>query len=220
MKVIGADRALIDLRLLKNRNVAAANAIRFLFAITFFGCCLLFPAYFQQVLSKTPFESGLLLIPQTLAAAAVMPIVGRLLERRGPRGVVLVGTTLTVIGIGVFVYGMSRHHVDLSVLLAGLAMFGFGSGCLMTPVSWSAVHMLNSNEVAHGSTLFNVNHNMAASVGAALMSVILTSRLNGSAVDHVTDDLSHAYAAAFVVAMMLIAAIAVPASFLPKRPAR
>lgn len=176
-----ADRALIDLRLLKHRPVAAANAIRFLFAITFFGSCLLFPAYFQQVLGKTPFQSGLFLVPQTLGAVAVMPIVGRLMAKRGPRGVVLIGTTLTVVGLGVFVYGISRYPAGLSVLLAGLAMFGIGSGCLMIPVSWAAVYTLNSSEVAHGSTLFNVNHFTAASVGTALMSVILTSRLNGSA---------------------------------------
>jgi hypothetical protein len=70
---------------------------------------------------------------------------------------------------------------DPSVLLAGLAMFGIGSGCMMTPVSWAAVHTLNSTEVADGSTLFNVNRNMAASVGTASMSVILTSRSNSGA---------------------------------------
>jgi EmrB/QacA subfamily drug resistance transporter len=175
------DRALIHLRLLKNREVAAANAFRFLFAIPFFGSCLLFPAYFQQVLGGTAFQSGLFLLPQTLGAAGVMPIVGRVMEKRGPRGVVLLGTTLTVMGMSMFVYGISRHHVDLSVLLVGLAIFGVGTGCMMTPVSWAAVHTLDSTEVAYGSTLFNVNHTTAASVGTALISVILSNRLNGSA---------------------------------------
>ncbi|KZS63264.1 DHA2 family efflux MFS transporter permease subunit [Mycobacterium ostraviense] len=175
------DCALIDLRLLKNRSVAAANATRFLFAITFFGSCLLFPAYFQQVLGKTPMQSGLLLIPQTVAAATVMPIVGRLMETRGPRNVVLVGIAVTVVGMGMFVYAIRHQGIDLTVLLGGLGLFGLGTACLMVPVTWAAVHTLNSSEVAHGSTLFNVNHNVAASVGTALMSVILTSSFNGSA---------------------------------------
>jgi EmrB/QacA subfamily drug resistance transporter len=248
-----ADGALIDLRLLRFRDVAAANAIRFLFCVAFFGSLLLFPGYFQQVLSKTPLASGLCLIPQTLGAAAVMPIVGRLLERSGPRATVLAGAALTVTGLAVFVYGITRHAVGLPVLLAGLATFGVGSGCMMIPVSWSAVHTLNSSEVAHGSTLFNVNHNTGASVGAALMSVILTSRFNASAsitaakranairqeaarrgvppsnlppqiyepdfLEHLADDLAHAYAGVFAVAMILVAATAIPAWFLPKRPA-
>ena len=37
---------------------------------------------------------------------------------------------------------------------------------------------------------------------------------------HVANDLSHASAGVFVVAMILVAAIAIPASLLPKRPAR
>ncbi len=249
------DHALIDLRLLKNRAVAAANATRFMFAVTFFGSCLLFPAYFQQVLGKTPLQSGLLLIPQTLAAAAVMPIVGRLMEKRGPRDVVLMGTALTVVGMGIFIYGMSREHVHLPALLIGLGTFGVGTAAMMVPVSWSAVHMLNSSEVAHGSTLFNVNHNVAASVGAALMSVVLTSRFNGSAdiaaanradeireqalrqhlpldvsnlpprirtpgfAEHLTKDLSLAYAGVFLLGMIVVATTAIPAWFLPKRPA-
>lgn len=251
-----ADRALVDLRLLKNRTVAAANGTRFVFAVAFFGSSLLFPAYFQQVLGKTPFQSGLLLIPQSLAAAVAIPIVGRLTETRGPRGVVLGGTAATVVGMGMFVYGMSREHVHLTMLLAGLATFGAGSACMMVPVSWSAVHTLNSSEVAHGSTLFNVTHTVAVSVGAALMSVLLTSRFNQSAniaaarqadliraeaarrlapldpaklpsqlrlpdfTEHLTKDLSLAYAGVFLIATIVAAATAVPASFLPKRPAR
>ena len=75
-----------------------------------------------------------------------------------------------------------------------------------------------SSEVAHGSTLFTVNHNTAASVGAVLMSVLLGSRLNRSGVEHVASGVSHAYAAVFLVAMIMIAATTIPASFLPKRP--
>jgi DHA2 family multidrug resistance protein len=75
-----------------------------------------------------------------------------------------------------------------------------------------------SSEVAHGSTLFNVNHITAASVGAALMSVLLISRLNRSGVEHVASDVSHAYAAVFLVTMITIATTVIAASFLPKRP--
>ena len=80
---------------MRAREVAAANVIRFLFGIAFFGSLLLFPSYFQQAIGKTPFQSGLFLIPQTLGAAAVMPVVGRLLEKRGPRLIVLSGDAVS-----------------------------------------------------------------------------------------------------------------------------
>lgn len=201
--------ALIDLRLLRHRNVAAANAVRFLFAVTFFGTCLLLPGYFQQVMWKTPLQAGVLLVPQTLGAAAVMPIVGRLMERYGPRRVVLTGTMLGVTGLAALICGVTG---DTAKLIVGLTLFGIGSGCMMTPVSRSAVHALPHAEIAHGSTLFNVNHHMAASIGAALMSVILTVRST-----HAAPAMSQAYAGAFLVALLLLATAAVPASFLPNQ---
>ncbi|MBV8294336.1 MAG: DHA2 family efflux MFS transporter permease subunit, partial [Mycobacterium sp.] len=139
-----ASNPLIDLRLLRNRMVASANATRFLYAVAFFGTCLLLPGYFQQVLGKTPLQSGLLLLPQTLTAATVAPLVGHLAEKRGPRDVVLAGMTLIVAGMGVFIYGISQHQVHIPVLLAGLAVFGIGTGCSMMPVAWTAVRTLET----------------------------------------------------------------------------
>jgi MFS transporter, DHA2 family, multidrug resistance protein len=212
-----ARNPLIDLRLLRSPMVASANAPRFLFAAAFFGASLLLPGYFQQVLGKTPLESGVLLLPQTLAAAAVAPFVGQLTEKRSPREVVLAGLTLIVAGMGVFVYGISQHQVRLPVLLAGLAVFGIGSGCSMMPVAWTAVRALEAREIAHGSTLLNVNHNAAVAIGASLLSVLLTSMLN-----HSTDikDLSQAYTAVFAVAAIVFATTFIPAWFLPQKQAR
>ena len=211
-----ASNPLIDLRLLRNRMVASANATRFLYAVAFFGTCLLLPGYFQQVLGKTPLQSGLLLLPQTLTAATVAPLAGHLTEKRGPRDVVLAGMTLIVAGMGVFICGISQHQVHIPVLLAGLAVFGIGTGCSMMPVAWAAVRTLETREVAHGSTLLNVNHNAAAAIGASLMSVLLTSMLNRSAG---INDLSRAYAAVFAVAAIVVATTFMPAWFLPKKPA-
>jgi MFS transporter, DHA2 family, multidrug resistance protein len=210
-----ASNPLVDLRLLRNRMVASANATRFLYAIAFFGTFLLLPGYFQQVLGKTPLQSGLLLLPPTLTAAAVAPLVGHLTEKRGPRDVVLAGMSLIVAGMSVFIYGISQHRVHIPVLLAGLAVFGIGTGCSMMPVAWTAVRTLETREVAHGSTLLNVNHFAAAAIGAALMSVLLTSMLNRSAE---MKDLSRAYVAVFAVAAILVATTFIPAWFLPKKP--
>jgi EmrB/QacA subfamily drug resistance transporter len=239
------DHPLIDLRLLENRAVASANATRFLFGVVFFGSCLLFPAYFQQVLGKTSSQAGLLLVPQTVAAAAAMPAVGRLMEKHGPRSVVLTGIALSITGMGMFTYAISQYRIHIPLLLFSLAVFGVSCACLMTPVSYTAVHTLESSEVAHGSTLFNVTRNTAAAVGAALMSVILTSTFNSSAsiaaagynapldlslpppkgftpdlMEHTSIDLSRSYVLAFMVAMMLAMLTLVPALFLPNRPAR
>jgi EmrB/QacA subfamily drug resistance transporter len=175
-----ADHPLIDLRLFKNRVLALANATMFLFAVAFFGAGLLFPSYFQQLLGQTPMQSGLHLVPQGLGAMATMPIGGRIMDKRGPGYVVLVGISLIATGMGTFAYGVYHQYPYMPVLLIGLAVMGMGMGCTMMPVSGSAVGTLAPHQVARGSTLINVNQQVAGSIGSALMSVILTSQFNRS----------------------------------------
>jgi DHA2 family multidrug resistance protein len=175
-----ADHPLIDLRLFKNRVLALANATMFLFALAFFGAGLLFPSYFQQLLGQTPMQSGLHLVPQGLGAMATMPIGGRIMDKRGPGYVVLVGISLIATGMGTFAYGVYHQYPYMPVLLIGLAVMGMGTGCTMMPVSGSAVGTLARHQVARGSTLINVNQQVAGSIGSALMSVILTSQFNHS----------------------------------------
>ncbi len=175
-----ADHPLIDLRLFKNRVVALANTTMFLFAIAFFGAGLLFPSYFQQLLGQTPLQSGVHLIPQGLGAMLTMPIAGQVMDRKGPGWVVLVGISLIATGMGTFAYGVWNQDQYSPVLLAGLTIMGMGMGCTMMPVSGSAVQSLAPQQVARGSTLVNVNQQVAGSIGTALMSVILTNQFNRS----------------------------------------
>jgi MFS transporter, DHA2 family, multidrug resistance protein len=175
-----AEHPLIDLRLFKDRVVTLANSAMSLFAVGFLGVWLLLPSYLQQLLHQTPLQSGLHLIPQGLGAMSTMPLAGAFMDRRGPGKVLLVGIALLTGGLCVFAYGVSKQADYLPILLVGLVIMGMGVGCTMTPLSGSAVQTLAPRQVARGSTLITVNHHVAASVGTALMSVILTNQFNRS----------------------------------------
>jgi len=242
-----AGHPLIDLRLFNNRVVTFANSAMFVFSVGFFGAVLVIPSYLQQVLHQTPLQSGLQLIPQGLGAMLTMPLAGTLMDKRGPRNVLLVGITLISTGLTVFAYGAWKQADYVPVLLVGLVVTGIGLGCTLTPLSGAAVQTLAPNEVARGSTLLSVNQHVATSVGAALMSVILTSQFNRSesiataerlgilrgkhgplAPSHhavspdftirLMHDLAHAYLLVIVVAIVVVALTLVPVAFLPNKP--
>ena len=175
-----AEHPLIDLALFKNRVVTLANSAMFAFSVGFFGAVLVIPSYLQQLLHETPLQSGLQLIPQGLGAMLTMPLAGTLMDKRGPRNVLLVGITLISTGLTVFAYGAWKQADYLPILLVGLVITGIGLGCTLTPLSGSAVQTLAPHQVARGSTLLSVNQHVAVSVGTALMSVILTSQFNRS----------------------------------------
>ncbi len=174
------DHPLIDLRLFRNRVVARANLTMLMFAVAFFGTALLLPSYLQQVLHQTPMQSGLLMIPQGLGSLLTMPFAGYFIDRHGPGKSVLLGIALITGGLGTFTFGVATQSDYLPVLLTGLAIMGMGMGCTMMPLAAAAVQALAPDQIARGTTLMTVNQHLGGSIGAALMSVVLTSQFNSS----------------------------------------
>src|SRR5436309_5586580 len=144
-----------------SRVVAVARGSIGSLAFALFAGGVRCPCSFQQLLGQTPLQSGVHLIPQGLGAMLTMPIAGRIMDKRRPGWVVLVGITVIAIGMGTFAYGVSQHYAYAPVLMIGLAVMGMGMGCTMMPVSGAAVQALGPHQVARGSTLINVNQQVA-----------------------------------------------------------
>jgi EmrB/QacA subfamily drug resistance transporter len=175
-----ADHPLIDLRLFQNRVITNANITMLVFAGAFFGAGLLVPSYLQQVLHLGPMQAGVHLIPQGLGAMLTMRLTGPLVDRRGPGNIVLVGIVLIIVGLGSFAFGVARQVQYQPTLLAGLAIMGLGMGCTMMPLSVAAVQALTEHQIARGTTLMSVSHQVGGSMGTAIMSMILTNQFDRS----------------------------------------
>ena len=171
---------LLDLRLFKNRNLTIASVSLFVFIVAFMGAGLLFPSYFLQVRGETTLHAGLLMAPQGIGAMLTMPIAGMLADK------IPVGRTvpfaLVLIAAGFYTFTQLDADTSYVLLLGSLFVMGLGMGGTMMPIMTSALKTLTRHDVARGSTLVNILQQIGSSIGAATMSVILTSRLNGSAV--------------------------------------
>ncbi len=168
---------LVELRLFTNRNMTVAVIAMMLFALAFFGASLLFPLYFIQVRGETALGAGLLLAPQGVGAMITMPIAGILADRIGPGKVVLVGITVITAGMAMFTQiGAGTSYL---YMLTALFIMGLGMGGTMMPIMTAALATLTPHNVARGSTLINISQQVAASMGTALFSVILTNELKG-----------------------------------------
>ncbi|MEE2854152.1 MAG: DHA2 family efflux MFS transporter permease subunit [Actinomycetota bacterium] len=175
-----ADHPLIDLRLFRNPVLTHANVTMLVFAGAFFGAGLLLPSYFQQVVHQTPMQAGVHMIPQGLGAMLTMRLTGPLVDRQGPGKIVLVGIALITAGLSAFAVGAATQAHYLPTLLVGLAIMGLGMGCTMMPLSVASVQALAPHQIARGTTLMSVSHQVGGSIGTALMSMILTNQFNRS----------------------------------------
>jgi EmrB/QacA subfamily drug resistance transporter len=169
---------LLDLRLFRNRNLTVASVSMFVFIVAFMGAGLLFPSYFLQVRGESTLDAGLLIAPQGIGAMVTMPIAGMLADR------IPVGRTvpfaLVLIAAGFFTFTQLDADTSYWLLCGSLFVMGLGMGGTMMPIMTSALKTLTSHEVARGSTLVNILQQIGSSIGAAVMSVILTSELNDS----------------------------------------
>jgi EmrB/QacA subfamily drug resistance transporter len=169
---------LVELRLFKNKDLTVAVIAMALFAIAFFGASLLFPLYFIQVRGEDALGAGLLLAPQGVGAMITMPIAGMLADRIGPGKIVLVGITVITAGLALFT-GIEAD-TSYTYILAALFIMGLGMGGTMMPIMTAALATLTAHNVARGSTLLNITQQVAASIGTALFSVILTNEIKDS----------------------------------------
>jgi EmrB/QacA subfamily drug resistance transporter len=229
---------LLDLRLFRNRNLAVSIITMFLFAVAFFGGLLLVPTYFQQIRGESVLRAGLLVAPQGIGAMLTMPIAGTLSDRFPVGRIVPFG--LVFIAVGMAGLTQISSTTPLPVLLGLLFIMGLGMGSTMMPIMTSALKTLRTPDVARGSTLLNINQQIASSVGVAVMSVILTNGLKSArlaypaiAAQHnpkiaaqiggsagIKEGLSqaaHAFAHTYWVAFALVGVTVVAALFLPRK---
>jgi EmrB/QacA subfamily drug resistance transporter len=232
-----ADHPLIDLHLFRNRTLTTAVIAMALFAIAFFGASLLFPSYFLQVRGEETLSTGWLLAPQGLGAMLTMPIAGVLADKIGPGKIVMTGIAVVTTGMAMF----TQVGVDTSYtfLLGALFVMGLGMGATMMPIMTAALQTLTDHNLARGSTLMNIVQQVAASIGTALFSVLLTNGFKespevqqlqgalatGGGIESLPDpsivpaaiaDMADAFGGTFLVATILVGVCLVPTAMLPR----
>ncbi len=236
--------ALIDLKLFRDRGFSVAAITMVLFVIAFFGAMLMFPLYFQQVRAEGALTAGLLLAPQGIGAMIMMPIAGQLVDRGHASRLVPFGLLVIIGSMTVF----TQLGADTSYWTICVALFvmGLGMGMTMMPIMSIALKTLRPQSVARASTSLNIIQQVAASIGTAMLSVILfnevrdrlapvVAQLQASAPPGtpppsatsmrdlpeqvrqiLAPPMADGYATTFVWALVLLAAAFIPALFLPR----
>jgi EmrB/QacA subfamily drug resistance transporter len=171
-------RPLLDIHLFRSAGFSAAAATTFLLGAGLFGSMLLLPLYYQVDRGASALSAGLLMAPQGIGAALVMPISGRLTDRIGGGRVALSGITvmsLATIPL-VTVTGTSSYGWLAIVLL----LRGVGLGCSMMPTMASAYAVLGSDQVPGGTSILNTLQRLGGSIGTAVLAVVLTDQARGA----------------------------------------
>lgn len=172
LRLAHEERALLDLRTLRQRNYTTALVTMAVAMVALLGSSILLPIYTQHVLGLDTFETGMLLLPGGLLMGLLGPIVGRLYDRLGPRpllvpGVIAVSAVmwaLTLVGPQTPVWAVVAGHVVLSIGLA----FAF------TPLFTASMSSVPAPLYSHASAILGSVQQVAGAAGIALFVAVMS----------------------------------------------
>ncbi|WP_158678601.1 DHA2 family efflux MFS transporter permease subunit [Streptomyces sulphureus] len=207
--------ALIDVRLFAERGFAVSSGLSVLAGFTLFGGMLLFPLYFQQVRGASVVDTGLFLVPQGAGAAVLIIFGKKLLQRITARTRIVCGFGLMALGTVPFALSAMRDMTWL--LIVALTVRGLGVGASTSAINASAVAGLPKDEIARGTTAFNIVQRIGAPFGTTTVAMILAQTSAQAA--HDSAGMAGAFATTFWWTLGFTALPVALALLLPRVPA-
>lgn len=168
------DHPLLDLRLFRIPIFTMAAMVSFVLTVGMFGGMLVLPLFLQNLRGLGAAESGVILISQVLPMTVAMPLVGRLVDKVGPRVMLLTGLPL----LALTTWQMSALDLttsDLTIKL-WLAARGCAMGLVMMPSMTAGLNSVPMHLMSRASAMTNVMRQVFGAFGTAIVVTILQLR--------------------------------------------
>lgn len=162
-------RPLLRLSLFRIRTFRAAVVGGFVTRIGAGGMPFLLPLLYQVGLGYSPVESGLLIMPQSIAAMSLKMTMPKILTRFGYRRVLLSNTL--VIGLVIGLFATVGARTPFYVIVAQAFAFGFFSSLQFTSMNTLVFSDVADTETSMASTIASTLQQMSMSFGVATASL-------------------------------------------------
>ena len=161
---------LLQLGLLKIRTFRAAVSGSFFTRLGIGGVPFLLPLLYQVGLGFTPIQSGLLVMPQAIAAMSIKPFMPRLLNRVGYRGV-LISNTL-ILGVLLMVFATIGLRTPVWVIALEAFFYGAFTSLQYTSMNTLVYADITEEDTSNASSIASTMQQMSISFGVATAGLI------------------------------------------------
>jgi EmrB/QacA subfamily drug resistance transporter len=168
---------LIRLRLFSIRTFRAAVGGGFITRLGIGGLPFLLPLLYQVGLGFSAVQSGLLIMPQTLAAIGLRPFIPRLLNVVGYRRILLTNTI--AVGAMTLIFITIGRGTPVWVIVMEAFCFGLFSSLQYVCMNTLAFADLEEADESMGSTIASTVQQMSGSFGVAIASLATILVLHG-----------------------------------------
>ena len=165
----------VDLHVLRDRSLAVGTIFTFILGFGLYSSVFIFPVFAQNLLGFTAMQTGLILLPGSLATAFMMPIVGKMLQKGVPPQIMNAA--------GFICFFFFTYILSHSTLASGrgdffwpLILRGVGLALLFVPLTTTALSGLRGKDIPQGAGLTNMMRQLGGSFGIALVTTYIQKR--------------------------------------------
>lgn len=170
---LSVSHPLVNLRLLKDRNLTIGSLGIGLYGLAMFGTMVILPIMLESLMHYEAFTVGLVMAPQGIGTMMAMMLAGRLLGRGvNPRNIVLVG--IVIGAFGTYLSTLYNLNISMAWIIWPGFIRGMGFGLMATPLFTLAFMTINKSQQAEASGIFNLMRRLGGSVGVAIVSTVMT----------------------------------------------
>ncbi|MCC7104376.1 MAG: DHA2 family efflux MFS transporter permease subunit [Chloroflexi bacterium] len=171
---LSQDQPLLDLGVLRDRTYLVATLVALVATAGMYSSLLLLPLFLQNVRGLGAMESGMLLFPQAVTAGIMMPISGKLLDKLGPKPVVIPG--LLLLGYATWLLVSLDPSTPDDSLRVILMLRGAAMGLMMMPVMTVAMDTIPPMMIPRASALSNVLRQLFGAFATGIFASLLLDR--------------------------------------------
>jgi predicted MFS family arabinose efflux permease len=158
---------LIDLALLSDAAFMRGLYAAFFFFFANLSFYLVMTMFMQRGLHIPPLQAGMAFVPLALAFVIASRHSGARARHRGTR-VLIEGCAVQVVGLAVLVLTVATAEAPAAPLLAlVLAIFGYGQGLVMAPLSSTVLSTVKPASAGSGAGMYGTTAQIANAAGVA-----------------------------------------------------
>jgi len=167
------DEPMLPMHFFKEKDFTGAVIV---IGLIMFGMMVSFfflTQFFQIVQGRSAFQAGLLIIPTAVTMMIAAPISGVLVQRTGPRRLVL-GSAAAMTG-GLLMLTQIDPATSTLYIIAALSLFGLGGGLGLAPLTDTVMAAVPVNDAGIGSAVNDVSRELGAALGIATIGSVVNT---------------------------------------------
>jgi EmrB/QacA subfamily drug resistance transporter len=172
---------LVNPELLRNRQLTGGLTMFFAQFTVQAGVFFTVPLFLSVVLELSALQTGLRLLPLSVALLVAASGIPRVWPHANPRRVVRAGWVSMIVGILVLVAGLDPG-ANAGIVAVPMLLMGLGLGALASQLGAVTVSAVPDSQSAEVGGLQNTATNLGASLGTALIGSVLIASLSASIV--------------------------------------